>query len=99
MLFRSLKTLKRRGITKAPKLAVGDGALGFWGALTEVFPDTIHQRCWFHKTGNILTCLPKALHAQAKSDIQQIWMAETRENAHKAYDNFIAKYKVNTPRR
>ena len=87
-----LKSLKRRGIKKPPKLAVADGALGFWGALTEVFPETKHQRCWVHKTANILSKLPKNLHAQAKNDLQQIWMAETKKKAMKAYDEFIAKY-------
>jgi transposase-like protein len=93
-----LKSLKRRGLLKAPKLAAGDGALGFWGALTEVYPDTRHQRCWVHKTANVLSCLPKNLHAQAKSDLQQIWMAETREKAQKAWSNFIEKYQLKYPK-
>ena len=93
-----LKSLKRRGLLKAPQVSVGDGALGFWGALTEVYPDTRHQRCWVHKTANVLTCLPKNLHAQAKSDLQQIWMAETREKAQKAWANFIEKYQLKYPK-
>ncbi len=93
-----LNSLKRRGLKKGPKIAVGDGALGFWGALNEAYPETLHQRCWVHKTANILTCLPKNLHGQAKSDIQQIWMAETKNKAYKAYDEFIEKYKLKYPK-
>lgn len=93
-----LKMLKHRGLKNPPKVAVGDGALGFWGALTEVYPEVFHQRCWMHKTMNILNCLPKNLHAQAKSDIQQIWMAETRSKAYKAYDKFICKYQDKYPK-
>jgi len=86
-----LKSLQRRGLKKPPKIGVGDGALGFWGALSEVFPETRHQRCWVHKMANVLNYLPKSLQAQAKSDLQQIWMAETRQKANKAFDEFIAK--------
>lgn len=93
-----LNDLKRRGLKKPPFLAVGDGALGFWGAATEVYPEMQHQRCWVHKMGNILTCLPKTLHAKAKSDLQQIWMAETREKANKAYDAFINSYATKYPK-
>jgi transposase-like protein len=93
-----LNNLKRRGLKKAPKVAVGDGALGFWGALNEAYPETLHQRCWVHKTANILNNLPKNMQAQAKSDIQQIWMAETKQNAYKAYDEFTAKYKAKYPK-
>lgn len=93
-----LNNLKRRGLKKAPKVAVGDGALGFWGALNEAYPETLHQRCWVHKTANILNNLPKNMQAQAKSDIQQIWMADTKQKAYKAYDEFIAKYKAKYPK-
>lgn len=93
-----LKILKHRGLKVPPKLAVGDGALGFWGALTEIYPEVRHQRCWMHKTMNILNCLPKNLHAQAKSDIQQIWMAETQVKADKAYDKFICRYQDKYPK-
>lgn len=93
-----LKDLKRRGLKTPPKVAVGDGALGFWGALNEVYPKTRHQRCWFHKMGNILNALPKTLHAKAKLELQQIWMAETREKAYKAYDRFIKAYSVKYPK-
>lgn len=87
-----LLDLKQRGLTKPPKLAVGDGALGFWAALREVYPTTKEQRCWVHKTANVLNKMPKALHAKAKSDLHQIWLAETREMATKAFDHFLEKY-------
>jgi putative transposase len=87
-----LLDLKQRGLTKPPKLAVGDGALGFWAALREVYPTTKEQRCWVHKTANVLSKMPKALHAKAKSDLHQIWLAETREMATKAFDHFLEKY-------
>jgi len=87
-----LLDLKQRGLTKPPKLAVGDGALGFWAALREVYPTTTEQRCWVHKTANVLNKMPKALHAKAKSDLHQIWLAETREMATKAFDHFLEKY-------
>lgn len=93
-----LNDLKRRGLKRPPKVAVGDGALGFWGAVTEVYPETKHQRCWVHKTANILTHLPKTLHAKAKSDLQQIWMAQTKEKAYRAYDTFISSYLLKYPK-
>ncbi len=76
----------------APKLAVGDGALGFWSALREVFPETKEQRCWFHKSGNILNKLPKSVQQRAKKDIQEIWKSPTRKAANKAIDHFLEKY-------
>jgi transposase-like protein len=87
-----LLDLKQRGLAKPPKLAVGDGALGFWAALREVYPTTREQRCWVHKTANVLNKMPKALQAKAKSDLHQIWLAETREMATKAFDHFLEKY-------
>ena len=87
-----LLDLKQRGLSKPPKLAVGDGALGFWAALREVYPTTKEQRCWVHKTANVLNKMPKALQAKAKSDLHQIWLAETREMATKAFDHFLEKY-------
>jgi transposase-like protein len=92
-----LVDLKQRGLATAPRVAVGDGALGFWAALREVFGETCEQRCWFHKAGNILNRMPKSIHAKAKSDIQQIWMAETREDAHKALETFLEKYASKYP--
>jgi putative transposase len=93
-----LLSLQRRGLTKPPKVAVGDGALGFWGALNEVYPSTRHQRCWVHKTQNILNCLPKNLQAQGKSDLQQIWMGESRKKAMNAMNEFIKKYELKYPK-
>lgn len=89
-----LKGLKDRGLTAAPKLAIGDGALGFWTALREVFPDTREQRCWVHKTANILGAMPKSLHEKAKADLQDIWMAETKKEATAAFDLFVGTYGV-----
>ena len=87
-----MSDLKERGLTTAPALAVGDGALGFWGALDEAFAQVQHQRCWFHKMGNVLDKLPKSQQSKAKSMLQDIWMAETREDAYKAFDKFIETF-------
>ena len=84
-----LLNLENRGLQVAPKLAIGDGALGFWKALPQVFGDTREQRCWVHKTANLLNKLPKHLQPKAKSDLHQIWMANTRENAYLAFDAFL----------
>lgn len=92
-----LRDLKNRGI-HAPALAVGDGALGFWNAITEVFPKTRHQRCWFHKMGNVLDKLPKSQQTKAKSMLQEIWMSATREDAYQAFDEFIAEYSAKYPK-
>ncbi len=93
-----LLDLKQRGLEHPPALAIGDGALGFWKALAEVFPTTRAQRCWVHKTGNLLNCLPSHKHAAAKGDIQDIWMAETRAAAILAYDSFVAKCEAKYPK-
>jgi transposase-like protein len=93
-----LRDLKDRGLKLPPKLAVGDGALGFWGALEEVFPQTGHQRCWMHKTGNVLNYLPKSAQAKAKSMLHEIWMAETRAQADTAFDRFIASFRAKYPK-
>lgn len=87
-----LLSLKQRGLTIEPKLAIGDGALGFWAALREVFPTTREQRCWVHKTANVLNNLPKSVQPKAKGDLHEIWQAETRESANKAFDHFLEKY-------
>jgi putative transposase len=87
-----LLDLKQRGLSKPPKPAVGDGALGFWAALPEVYPTTKEQRYWVHKTANVLNKMPKALQSKAKSDLHKIWLAETREMATKAVDHFLEKY-------
>jgi transposase-like protein len=93
-----LRDIKRRGLTWAPKLAVGDGALGFWGALTEVYGETKHQRCWFHKMGNVLDKLPKSQQPQAKKLLQEIWMSATREDAYIAFDYFVETYEAKYPK-
>lgn len=93
-----LRDLKSRGLNQAPKLAVGDGALGFWGALNEIYPETRHQRCWFHKMGNVLDKLPKSLLAKAKQQLQAIWMAPTREQAYKEFDLFIKSHEAKYPK-
>ena len=89
-----LLDLKRRGLTIAPELAVADGALGFWKALGEVWPKTREQRCWVHKTANVLAKLPKSQHPKAKRALQDIWMAETKADAETAFDAFIEGYRV-----
>jgi putative transposase len=93
-----LSDLKRRGVKLGPKLAVGDGALGFWGALDEVFPETRHQRCWVHKSANVLNYLPKAAQPKAKSMLHEIWMAETRADAERALDRFLGAYSAKYPK-
>jgi transposase-like protein len=87
-----LVDLQQRGLTLAPQLATGDGALGFWAALRKVYPQTREQRCWVHKTANVLNKLPKSVQPRAKADLHEIWMAETREQANQAFDKFLAKY-------
>ena len=87
-----LLDLKARGLAKMPSLAVGDGGMGFWAAMREVFPTTAQQRCWVHKTANVLNGLPKSVQAKAKTDLHNIWMAETRKSADKAFDHFAEKY-------
>jgi transposase-like protein len=87
-----LLDLKKRGLAISPKIAVGDGALGFWAALRKVFPETREQRCWVHKTANILNKMPKSVQPKAKADIHEIWQAETKEAAEQAFDHFLEKY-------
>jgi len=93
-----LQDVKARGLTVGPRLAIGDGALGFWAALDEVYAETRPQRCWFHKTGNVLSALPKALQSKAKADLQAIWMAPTRQKAHQAFERFLATYSAKYPK-
>jgi len=89
-----LLDLRRRGLTIGPKLAVADGALGFWQALEEIWPKTRGQRCWVHKTANVLNKLPKSQQPKAKTALQEIWMAATKKDAFKAFDAFIETYGV-----
>jgi putative transposase len=89
-----LADLKARGLNVPPELAIGDGALGFWKALEEEFGATRQQRCWVHKTANVLNKLPKSVQPKAKVDLKEIWMAEGRADAEKAFDRFLAKYEA-----
>ena len=89
-----LLDLKRRGLDARPELAIADGALGFWKAAGEVWPKTREQRCWVHKTANVLNKLPKSQQPKAKRDLQEIWMAETKAEAVAAFDAFVESYKV-----
>mgnify|MGYP001811892324 FL=1 len=93
-----LLDVKSRGLEVDPKLATGDGALGFWKALNEVWPATREQRCWVHKTANVLDKLPKRLQPTAKDKLHQIWMADTRESAHRAFNLFLETYQAKYPK-
>jgi putative transposase len=86
-----------RGLTTGPRLATGDGALGFWKALAKCYPDTAHQRCWVHKTANVLSGLPKSVQPKVKEALHDIWMAETREDANKAFDRTITRFQAKYP--
>ncbi len=92
-----LRACKRRGMT-APVLAVGDGALGFWAAMRDVFPDTREQRCWWHKIGNVLNALPKSAHSRAKAALAEIYNAEDRQHAETAVKSFAADYGTKWPK-
>jgi putative transposase len=93
-----LLDLKQRGLTFSPQLAVGDGALGFWAAIRKVFPETREQRCWVHKTANVLNKLPKSVQAKAKAMLHEIWQAETQADAEKAFDAFVATFEAKYPK-
>ncbi|NGO90750.1 MAG: IS256 family transposase [Halomonas sp.] len=93
-----LTGLRERGLTQAPTLAVGDGAMGFWAALSKVYPETDHQRCWVHKTANVLNKLPKSVQPKVKADLHDIWMAETRFDAHKAFDRTLKRFEAKYPK-
>lgn len=93
-----LLDLKARGLQSGPLLAAGDGAMGLWAALAEVFPKTRNQRCWFHKTGNVLNALPKSQHGRAKAGLQEIWQAATREEALAAFNRFTDAYSAKYPK-
>jgi len=93
-----LRDLRDRGLQEAPLLAIGDGAMGFWSALSEIYPETRHQRCWVHKTANILNELPRRLQGKAKAALQAIWMADTREAAEQAWQIFVRDYQAKYPK-
>ena len=92
-----LLQLKSRGMN-TPDLAIGDGAMGFWAALEEIYSETRQQRCWMHKTINVLNCFPKSGQAKAKKALHEIWQAETKENADKAFDLFLKTYEPKYPK-
>ena len=92
-----LLKLKERGMN-APKLATGDGAMGFWAALEEVFPESRQQRCWQHKTMNVLNCLPKLSQPKAKAALHDIWQAQTKADANKTFDLFLKTYEPKYPK-
>ena len=87
-----LVDIKARGLSVPPEIAVGDGAMGFWKALDEVFPGTRHQRCWVHKTANVLNKFPKSMQPTVNGDLREIWQAETRAAAAAAMNTFAEKY-------
>jgi transposase-like protein len=93
-----LVDIKRRGMQISPELAIGDGSLGFWKALSKVYDTTRWQRCWVHKTANILNKLPKSLQAKAKQRLHQIWMADNKAEAEKNFDAFIQTYEAKYPK-
>lgn len=93
-----LLDIKRRGLKDGPELAVGDGSLGFWKALSKVYDNTRWQRCWVHKTANVLNKLPKSLQAKAKEKLHQIWMAPDKDEAQGHFDDFINIYETKYPK-
>jgi putative transposase len=93
-----LLDLKQHGLQHSPSLAIGDGALGFWKAMRQVYGETRRQRCWVHKTGNVLNYLPKGKQQQAKQHLHEIWMAASRQEAEQAFDHFVAAYGAKYPK-
>ena len=94
---KALLKLKSHGMN-GPELAIGDGAMGFWAALEEVYPETRQQRCWMHKTMNVLKCQLKSAQAKAKGSPHDIWQAETKVDAERAFDLFIKMYEQKYPK-
>lgn len=93
-----LLDLKKRGLTHGPKLAIGDGSLGFWKALYKVYGKTRWQRCWVHKTANVLDKLPKSIQKKAKEKLHEIWMAPSKKEAEKSFDTFVSTYEAKYPK-
>jgi transposase-like protein len=93
-----LLSVKQRGLTEGPKLAIGDGGLGFWAALPEVYPDAKEQRCWVHKTANILDKMPSSVQPKAKEKIHDMYLAPTKEQALVAYNSFLSVYSTKFPK-
>ena len=94
----TLLDLKRRGLQRGPHLSIADGGLGYWAALAEVFPESREQRCWVHKTANILDKLPKSMQSKAKAHIHEMYRAESKQSALAAYDHFVTAYKDKSPK-
>jgi len=93
-----LVKLKQKGLQNSPKLATGDGAMGFWNALSKIYPDCKHQRCWVHKTANILNKVSKSMQPKVKQSLHDIWMADTKDAAEKAFDNALECYDAKYPK-
>lgn len=93
-----LLDMKQRGMDRPARLAVGDGALGFWRALEEIYPQTRVQRCWMHKTGNVLNYMPKSVQPKAKKALHEIWMAENRVTAEAAFDHWLERFEAKYPK-
>ena len=93
-----LEQLESQGLTIPPKLAIGDGALGFWKAVAKKWPQTSQQRCWVHKTANVLNKVPKAVQPKLKAALHEIWMAETRQGARKAFDDCVKRFEAKYPK-
>ena len=93
-----LLDLKTRGLKSGPTLSIGDGALGFWKAINKVFPDSRKQRCWVHKTANVLNKLPKSLQPKAKKKLHNIWQAASKDEAQRHFDDFIQIYGAKYPK-
>jgi putative transposase len=93
-----LVKLKQQGLQQGPKLATGDGAMGFWNALSKIYPNCKHQRCWVHKTANILNKVSKPMQPKIKQSIHDIWMADTKDEAEKAFDNALECYDAKYPK-
>jgi putative transposase len=93
-----LLDLQQRGLESPPEVIVGDGALGLWAAVRQVWPTSRQQRCWVHKTFNVLGCLPESVQDRAKTHLHNIWQAETRQDAEKAFDDFVELYQLKHPK-
>ncbi len=92
-----IEQLESQGMVIPPKLAVGDGALGFWKAAAKKWPSTVTQRCWVHKTANVLNKVPRAIQAKLKEALHDIWMAETRQAAYKSFDGCVKRFEAKYP--
>ena len=95
--YELMSGLKARGLQTGPKLAIGDGALGFWKAISKCYPESRHQRCWVHNIANVLNVIPKSVQPKMKAALQDIWMAETRQDALDAYQRALVRFKGKYP--